>query len=137
MTTISEALNTISVGLAELADALRDTGAPVSAPRPAAGGASSAPAGTFSDGTPIDEAEQWEEFAAAPLPVAAEPTGPQGFEGQCPKHRREYLPSKFKEGEFYCPEDSDEPKWMNRKGKCQITPKSAPIWLRQHAGVAA
>jgi hypothetical protein len=87
---LAQALNTIAMGFAEAAEAI-STGAPVSAPRPAAGAVSPpAPAGTFSDGTPVDEPERWEEFAAsspsrASVDVLAE----------CPVHFR---PWEVKEG---------------------------------------
>jgi len=127
------ALRKISEGIWDLAAAI-ETGAPVSAPRPAAATPSAAQGGTFSDGTPIDEAEQWEEFAAAPLPAATEPDGPQGFDAICPAHRKEY-----KEGRYglFCTQPSDDPDWSNKRGYCTVTPKSAAAWLRKHAGVAA
>lgn len=98
--------------------------------------ASAAPASTFSDGTPIDEAEQWEEFSAAPLPATAEPTGPQGFDAICPAHRKEYVEGRYG---LFCTQSSDDPSpdWTNPKGYCRVTPKNAAKWLRQHAGVAA
>lgn len=106
-----------------------DASAPVSAARPAAAATPPAAAPASFDSAEFD------------LPpdegIRNLPAGDQGSLAQCPKHRTNYLPSKFKEGEFYCPSDSDEAGWTNRKGKCQITPKSAPIWLRQHAGAAA
>lgn len=72
------------------------------------------------------------------LPRVAQPTGDQGSEAVCPKHRVPYHPSKNPTWQPYCPEKSDgEPNWTNKNGYCSITPKSAVAWLRQHAGVAA
>ena len=109
---------------------------PVSTARPeAVVGDAAAPASTFSDGTPVDEPEQWEEFSPAPLPKAAEPATPQGSLEQCPKHRVPYADGRYGP---YCKSTSDEgPDWANAKGYCRITPKNAGAWLRQHAGAAA
>lgn len=109
--------------------------ASVSAAGPVAAPPSAAPASTFSDGLPVEEPpEDWQEFAPAPLPAAAPPAGPQGFDAICPAHRKEY-----KDGRYgpYCTATSDDPKWSNARGYCTVTPKSAAAWLRQHAGAAA
>ena len=117
------------------------TGASVSAPpsqaAPAAsaGHVGAAQGSTFSDGTPIDEPEEWQEFAPAPLLKATQPTGDQGSLASCPKHRVPYADGRYGP---YCKQQSDEgPDWANAKGYCRITPKNAGAWLRQHAGAAA
>ena len=103
--------------------------APASAAGPAAATPAAAPA-SFSDGTPVDEPEEWQEFSPAPLPQAAAPDGPQGFDAICPKHRREY-----KDGRYgpYCTAQSDDPAWANKRGYCNISPKNAHVWLRHQA----
>lgn len=116
------------------ADALNEwaaalvTGAPVSAP---AGRAATPPADEFGD---IPSDYGMDGPSPAPLPKAAEPAGPQGSLGQCPKHKVEYADGRYGP---YCKQQSDEgPDWANAKGYCRITPKNASAWLRQHAGAA-
>lgn len=104
---------------------------PVSTARPeAVVGDAAAPASTFSDGTPIDEPEEWTEFSPAPIATQAQELAEQGSLAQCPKHRREY-----KDGRYgpYCTAQSDDPAWANKRGYCNISPKNAHVWLRHQA----
>jgi len=105
---LAQALNTIALGFAEAAEALTESpglGKPGEVGR----------ADVHSPGVP-----------------SASPTD-QGHLSVCPKHKSSYLPSKFQEGTFYCPADSDDPAWSNAKGKCRITPDNAAEYLRIRA----
>jgi hypothetical protein len=105
---IAEAYANVGKALLDLADALTAHDGPGAAPA------------TFSDGTPVEEPEDW----------ADADDEPQGSEAVCPSHRKPYL-----EGTYgpYCPSRSDDPDWSNRRGYCRITPKNAAAWLREHA----
>lgn len=115
MTKLAEAYDSAAEALAALAIAIRaegaqnGTGEPVGAP-------------SFED-LPFDERDA---PAAAPLASPA----PHGSAAVCPSHAIPYRSGKFGS---YCPSTSDDPKWSNDKGYCQITPKSAAAWLRQKA----
>lgn len=108
------ALNTASLALAELAEALieqpevseRDKG--VASDRPA------------TTPPPADIEAVVDEV----LPLE------EGSLAQCPKHRKPYV-----EGNFgpYCTSPSDDPAFSNAKGYCRITPKNAAAWLRMQA----
>lgn len=108
---LAQALNTLSVGFAELAEALNEL-------------------------PPLDEAlpsfaNESVDFAETPSVVQAVK---EGSLEQCPKHRKPYKDGRY--GPF-CTSTSDDPKWSNDKGYCTITPKSAAAWLRQQAAVTA
>lgn len=76
------------------------------------------------------------EFEEVPFAEYAEPTGDQGSEAVCPKHRRPYKNGRY--GPF-CTSQTDDPAWgKERDGKlwCRITPKSAAAYMRNQAAVA-
>lgn len=143
-----EALNTISLGFAELAEALGteqpaavQTGttsvppAPLSAGSPPSAdieveslGAKRRPMDTFSDGTPIEE--PFTEELDPIDPILAATGGVEVGEGSlvsCPKHHVLYRDGRYGK---YCPNPSDDPAWSNPKGFCKITPKNAAEYLR-------
>lgn len=99
--------------------------------RPVAASPSAAPA-TFSDGIPVEEPPVWQDEIPAEydVPKAVEPSGDQGSDAICPKHRKPY-----KEGKFgpYCTSTSDDPAWSNKRGYCSITPRNAAQYLRVKA----
>lgn len=97
------ALNTISVGLGELAEALADEQPERVTPAPA-------PASTL---------------AALP-PMAASATVDKDV---CPKHHTPWKEGKY--GPF-CTQHSDDPAW-SKNGYCSITPKNAPKYLEIQA----
>ena len=125
---LADALNTASVALAEMAEALLEqpagdpagSGASVRPPdgRTAmpSGAAMSAPSPA-----PIFDTEILEEII---------PDEPQGHLLVCPAHRQ-----PFKEGKFgpYCPGKGIDPAWTNSRGYCTVTPKNADVYLRAHA----
>jgi len=103
---VAAALNTLSLGIAELAEALTAAEhAPVAAHEPS----------PFVD---IPE----EAFAA-----------PQGSLAVCPKHRVAYTDGAYGP---YCQQTTDDPAWGKQKADrlwCRITPKNAAEWLRINA----
>lgn len=64
------------------------------------------------------------------LPRAVTPTGDQGSEAICPKHRKPFVEGKYG---LYCTSPSDDPAWSNRKGYCNLTPKNVAQYLRVKA----
>jgi len=65
----------------------------------------------------------------APPPIGPDEK-PSGSEAVCPAHGKPFVDGKYG---LFCPSQSDDPEWSNARGYCRITPKSAPVWLRQHA----
>jgi hypothetical protein len=123
------ALNTISLGFAELSEAIEE---PEGALRTAQAGSSS-PA--IPELPPIAEDEEGflADLAGLPIPKTAKPVGDQGFAAICPKHRVPY-----KEGRYglFCSKQTDDPAWAKvRDGKswCSITPKNAAKYLEIRA----
>jgi len=105
-TKIAAALNTLSLGIAELAEGLSD-------------GTQAVPVAH----SPIPE----------PLPFADEVSEifpDEGSLAQCPKHRLPYTAGQYGP---YCSEITNDPAWGKQKGDrlwCRISPKNAAEWLR-------
>jgi hypothetical protein len=119
VTSLANAYDQIAEGFAAAALALRE-------------GATTppdAPGAPSFDDLPFDEVYPEAETFGAGQEHAA-----YGSAAVCPKHGSEYRKGKFG---LYCPSTSDDPKWRNDRGYCQITPKSAAAWLRQKAGATA
>ena len=106
---VAAALNTLSVGLGELAEALIEQPERAEHRAPPPGAVPSAPA----------------DIVDVPAAVFLE-----GHEAICPAHHK-----PFKEGKFgpFCPEAGSEPAWTNSRGYCTVTPKNAAVYLRAHA----
>ena len=109
---LAQALNTISMGFAEAAEALNDSpglGKPGEVGR----------ADVHSPGVP-----------------SASPTD-QGHLTICPKHHVPYDPGNY--GRPYCKQATDDPAWGKQKGDqpwCRITPDNAAEYLRIKAAAA-
>jgi len=137
---VEEALRTLALGLAELAEAIQQSGTDerehaTVASTPAITGA---PAQTPSS---ADTAPSFEELAPEEVTMEAvlAATGgtevtsrpaPEGGLTMCPKHRVLYM-DKGK-GKF-CPRKSDDPAWSNARGFCRINPSNAAEYLRIRA----
>lgn len=69
------------------------------------------------------------EPAAAAGAAPSAPAAASIDRTRCPAHNREW-----KEGTYgpYCTAQADDPAWANKKGYCNITPRSAPKWLEIH-----
>lgn len=143
----AEAYRTLSVGFAELADAmLDDVAVPVStasrepaAPAPAAPSFDELPPEEpFAGEAGLTESEFAEVQQAVQRVTQApfQPVADEGSEAICPKHRKPYKDGRY--GPF-CTSTTDDPAWgKERDGKlwCRITPKSAAAWLRNQAAAA-
>ena len=110
---VAAALNTLSMGLAELAEAVLEQPQPA-AVTPAAG---SPPARPPADTT-------------VTMPAKTYPQDDEGHEAICPAHHK-----PFKDGNYgpFCSELGAEPAWTNKRGYCTLTPKNAAVYLRAHA----
>lgn len=107
---LAEALNTASVALAELAEALIEQ-----------------------PGTPRPVESVAARSAPAPADLPLEeliPDEPQGSLASCPKHHTPFKPGQYGP---YCSHTSDDPAWANKRGYCTITPKNAAVYLRTQA----
>jgi len=131
VTTLADAYDALAEAAAALALEIRayaDGGGmpPERAPEPTS--ATQAP--SFEE-LPFDE--QWTERdePSGQLPIET----PHGSAAVCPAHNIPYRSGR--NNSKFCPSVSDDPKWRNDKGYCQITPKSAAAWLRQKAGASA
>lgn len=131
---VAAALNTLSVGLGELAEALIEQ--PASEPAgsgavaPPPGGRTAMPSGAAVSApppAPIFDTDLLEEII---------PDEPQGHLSVCPKHRVPYAKGAYG---LYCKHRTEDPAWGKQKGDamwCTITPKNADVWLRAQAAVA-
>lgn len=133
---LANALRKLGEASYELADALFDSPAPVSAGGPAAVTVPPSPAPASLppsiDELPFDDALIPADFQAQPsLADVSTEFSDQGSEAVCPKHRKPYRDGT--KGSKFCPSKSDDPAWSNSKGWCSINPKSAAVWLRAQA----
>lgn len=120
MTTLADAYDALAEAAATVALALRLE----AATRPQNG-----PSGTTA---PSFEELPFEDVSDEYLESQAEAVRaqPAGSAAVCPSHNIPYRKGRYGQ---YCPSLSDDPEWSNDKGYCRITPKSAAVWLRQHA----
>jgi hypothetical protein len=119
------ALNTLSLGLAELAEALNESPAPVSA------GDAGRVAVPPSAPAPFEESPFLpDEFPQPSLADASVEFAEQGSEAMCPRHKREFRQSKVAGKPAYCTAKEDDPKW-SRNGFCSINADNVAKWLRE------
>lgn len=77
-----------------------------------------------------------EGASAAPPPRSSAPAAPTGQKyTRCPSHGKDFIPSKNPEWAAYCPSQSDDPAWTNKKGYCKITDRNAAEWVAIHGHV--
>jgi hypothetical protein len=115
---LAQALNTISMGFAEAAEALNDSAVAAPAGPAAVSSPPTAPASSPSRAPQPSLVDESTDFA------------PQGSLEVCPKHHVAYTPGNYGP---YCKQQTDDPAWGKQKGDamwCRITPKNAAEYLR-------
>jgi hypothetical protein len=65
--------------------------------------------------------------ASAPLPKR--PPQESAFT-ECPAHKQAFVEGKF--GLYCTGKGEPDGNWINERGYCKVTPKSAGAWLKQH-----
>ena len=65
--------------------------------------------------------------ASAPLPKR--PPQESAFT-ECPAHRQPFVEGKF--GLYCTGKGEPDGNWINERGYCKVTPKSAGAWIKQH-----
>jgi hypothetical protein len=137
----AQAINTIALGLGELAEALNESG-PVRPESGAAGIAASPAAGhpaapfeaspfAVESSTPVEYIKTSETMQSQPsLADESVEFAPQGSEAMCPRHKRAFRESKFPNKPDYCTAKEDDPKW-SRNGFCSINADNVQKWLRE------
>ena len=67
-----------------------------------------------------------------PAPAARLPQRPpqESAFTECPAHRQPFVEGKF--GLYCTGKGEPDGNWINERGYCKVTPKSAGAWLKQH-----
>jgi hypothetical protein len=119
------AINTIALGLGELAEALNESPVPVSA------GDAGRVAVPPSAPAPFEESPFLpDEFPQPSLADESVEFADQGSEAVCPAHHKPFIDGKFGK---YCPGKGIDPAWTNKRGYCTVNPGNVATYLRVKA----